>query len=350
MNDLPTSYNGSPSHVLSVTSGIGSTLHFSNVLRDGPFEFYLGAEVSPSLRALRYSYDEEQMSFVDLALTLYYKYIVRKAPANERPIDMLHDIIDDASPKSMLWAEAHSVLGVYYADDGRLERAVHHFQQAVDAYQLRGRDDGLVVCFTRHSMAMLEHGMHRAAARSLLKAESFASKIDRPVYRQVCQLTRLQGMFYEGRLQQAAKGARELSESNNLGAGLGARLIALQYAGHVEAGNEHSSEEYWQLLLHSAHERAPRGLIATKTRVRYLLKKQQFSDAAEVILSFLQDAPLISTRCKRGLLNDLMTHEAIGGLPHPLMSLFEGWLQSVDVETQQDPSIDVNLVCHRGDV
>jgi len=110
------------------------TILFSGLLEQGPLEFFLGAKVSPSLRALRYAHHDEEMAFVDLVLATYYKYILRKAPASERPRELLHDIIADSSPGSLLSAEAHSLLGVYFADIDDFQHAIFHFQQAVDGW------------------------------------------------------------------------------------------------------------------------------------------------------------------------------------------------------------------------
>lgn len=331
-----------PSFGMGAGSNSG-TVHFSNLLDQGPIEFFLGAEVSPSIRALRYSHNDEQMSYVDLALAAYYKYVVRKASPNERPHDMLHDVIDDATPKSMLWAEGHSLLAVYYADDGLLERAMYHFQRAVDAYQIRERDDALAVCFVRHSLSMSDYGYFRAAARSLLHADSFAANVERPVYRQVCQLARLQSMFLQGRVSQAAQGAFELQQAENLNPTLKKRLLALQYAGSVEARNEPAIEAFWQQLQQPNRASAPRGLIVARVRVRYLLMCGLFSEAAELALQVLQETPLSPLCTKRALLAELMSSEALSRIPKPLQQLFSRWIDSVDSEIQQVSGLDVNL-------
>ena len=330
-------------------ASLEKTIQFSTLLKQGPLEFYLGAEVSASLRALRYAHEDEEMAFVDLVLATFYKYVQRKSPASERPQEMLQDVIMDASPNSLLFAEAHSVLAVYFADSDDLDKSIHHFQHAVDAYRLRDRDDALAVCFARHSLAMFEHGEQRAAIRSLMQAESFASKVDRPLYRQYCQFVRLHGLYLQGRIEQAARGAKELLSQSDLGPVFHSRLLALEYAGSVQANEMELAEVQWQALQKEGHAQSPLGLIASRARARYFLSQQNFTEAAEVTLHFLQNAPLASNRTKRLLINELMNSEAFKEMPESLSSLFSSLLSAIDIESKRSSSCDVNLVCHPRD-
>ena len=325
------------------------TIQFSALLKQGPLEFYLGAEVSPSLRALRYAHEDEEMAFVDLVLATFYKYVQRKSPASERPQEMLQDVVMDASPNSLLFAEAHSVLGVYFADGDELDKSLHHFQKAVDAYRLRERDDALAVCFARHSLAMFEHGEQRAATRSLMRAESFASVVDRPLYSQYCQFVRLQGLYLQGRVEQAAFGAKELLSQSDMGPVFHSRLLALEYAGSVHGGDMALAEIQWQALQSVGHLKSPQGLIASRARAQYFLSQQRFTEAAEVTLHFLQNAPLASNRTKRLLIDELMSSRALKEMPESVSSLFDGLLLAVDIESKPICSCDVNLVCHPRD-
>lgn len=333
----------------SSTVSLEKTIQFSALLNQGPLEFYLGAEVSPSLRALRYAHEDEEMAFVDLVLATFYKYVQRNAPASERPQEMLQDVVMDASPNSLLFAEAHSVLGVYFADSDDLDRSLHHFQKAVDAYRSRERDDALAVCFARHSLAMFEHGEQRAAIRSLMRAESFASKVDRPLYRQYCQFVRLQGLYLQGRIEQAARGAKELLSECELGPVFNARLFALEFAGSVQTGEMEQAELQWQGLQNMGHAQSPQGVIASRARTHFCLSQHKFTEAAEVTLRFLQSAPLASNRNKRMLIDELMNSDAVQEMPESLSSLFEGLLLAVDIESKPSCSCDVNLVCHPHD-
>lgn len=333
----------------SSTVSLEKTIQFSALLKQGPLEFYLGAEVSPSLRALRYAHEDEEMAFVDLVLATFYKYVQRKAPVSERPQEMLQDVVIDASPNSLLFAEAHSVLGVYFADSDDLDNSLHHFQKAVDAYRVRERDDALAVCFARHSLAMFEHGEQRAAIRSLMRAESFASEVDRPLYRQYCQFVRIQGLYLQGRVEQAAIGAKELLSQSDMGPVFHSRLLALELAGSVHVGDMGLAEIQWQALQSAGHAKSPQGMIASRARAQYFLSQQKFTEAAEVTLHFLQNAPLASNRTKRLLIDELMSSSALKEMPEAVSSLFDGLLLSVDIESKPICSCDVNLVCHPHD-
>ena len=341
--------NGGGDQFGSSSVPLEKTIQFSALLKQGPLEFYLGAEVSPSLRALRYAHEDEEMAFVDLVLSTFYKYVQRKAPASERPQEMLQDVVMDASPNSLLFAEAHSVLGVYFADSDDLDKSMHHFQKAVDAYRFRDRDDALAVCFARHSQAMFEHGKQKAAIRSLMRAESFASRVERPLYRQYCQLVRIQGLYLQGGIEQAARGAKALLSDCDLGPVFHSTLLALKLAGSVQAGEMELAELQWQGLQNAGHAQSPQGSIASRARVHYFLSQQKFTEAAEIALLFLQNAPLASNRSKKMLIDELMSSDDVKGMPESLSSLFEGLLFAVDIESKPNSSCDVNLVCHPRD-
>lgn len=319
------------------------TTQFSALLQQGPLEFLLGAKVSPSMRALRYSQDDEELAVVDLVLATFYKYVSLKTPSSERPHELLEDVIADACPHSLLWCEAHSVLGVYCADSDDLARAMPHFRCAVEGYAARGRDDGLAVTFVRHARAMAEHGAEREARQSLWRAEAHLAGVERELYRHYVQLVRAQCLCLDGQMQAAVSAVAELRGGAALHPDLDPVARSLEYAAAVDAGDDERAETLWQGLHDSGDELAPLDLIASRARLRSLLAADRFEAAAEWLRQHLQGAPLAANRGKRRLIDELLRGRSPASMPAPLSALFAALLSSVDTESQQSAKSGLNL-------
>lgn len=316
---------------------------FAEQLKLGPLEFLQAAEASPSLRAMRYTFESEQVLYLDLALASYYKFATQRAPANERLNELLQDIIDDAPHNSLVSAEANCLLAVYQADEGDLSGSVQRYQRAIDVYAAVGRADALAVCFARHALTLYEHGYHREADRSLLEAQQFAAASAKPLYVQYCQLVGSLGAIYQGRAEAAAKSARALSASVCLGPGDRALYQAMQFRIAVERDDLAATESAWQALLQLQAKGIPVGAIATRTRVALLLKQGQFTDATDVVLHFLHGSPLASAVSKHQLMLDLIKHPSSAVMADSVKALFEELLKVNERAIRQDPCLDVGI-------
>lgn len=316
---------------------------FAQQLQLGPLEFLQAAQASPSLRAMRYTFEGEQALHLDLALASYYKFVTQRAPANERLSELLQDIIDDAPHNSLVTAEAHCLLAVYQADDGDLSSSVHSYQCAVDAYAALDRTDALAVCFARHALTLYERGYFREADSSLRQAQQFAAAAARPLYVQYCQLVQSLGSIHQGRAEAAATSAGVLSTGDFAGPGERALFHAMHFRIAVERDDLSAAESAWQALLQLQSKGIPVGAIATRTRVALLLKQGQFSDATDVVLHFLHGSPLASAVSKHQLMLDLIKHPSSAVMADSVKALFEELLEVNERAIRQDPCLEVGI-------
>ncbi len=313
------------------------------LLQSGPLEFFLGAEVSPSLRALRFTCDDAQLSSVDLALAVYHKFVLCNAAAHENPKDILLSLVNSVSPNSSQFAETHSLLGVYFADEGDFEQSVYHYQQAANTYLAQERNDGLLVCLVRHSISMSENGRDGPAAVSLMQAMSLAPTVDRLIYTQYCQLAHLHGLYYRSQLIQAGHGAAELRTESCLGPVFSFQLLAMQYAGLVEQKDFHNAVKLWDEIVESNLYRLERCNIATHARIRFLLQTESFSEASEVALVYLRSAKFVSDNLRHTVIRELTDSPEVSDLPESLGLMFQSLMRSFEIASHQNERIDLNL-------
>lgn len=321
---------------------------FQQLLRLGPLEFLFDAQISASLRASKRALEPDQAWLIDLALSSSSKYLKACSLGSEQPTQLLRSLLDDPSSDSLLRSEAHSLLGVYYADDDDLASSLYHFQQALTLYLKLESPEGACVCLERHASALAWASNHQAAQQSLEQALLYADNCLNSLYKHYCLVSVLQGMYLRGdKAEASVKSLQMLEKGLDLPSVILNQLHVLIYSRAVEVSDIPKAEECWQRICDQLVPGQPIDEIGAIARVEHLLLLQQFGQACEYVMQYLQYAPLRGKRSQRRLLGLLANCEQDVRLPEQFQAYFQAILRSFEMENEQLGTLDVRLTCDK---